>query len=79
MRELRTFVFDIGDTIYPSSQTRLEALKEIMEKYGLPEAFLEKYLEVESRIHEKEVSNERTLQRTIGQAFDLLNIEMDSR
>lgn len=71
-------MFDIGDTIYPSSRTRIEALKEIMGKYGLPEDFLGKYLEVESRIHAREVSNERTLQRIIKQALDLLNIRMDA-
>jgi len=78
MQKLKAFVFDIGDTIYPSSRTRIEALKEIMGKYGLPEDFLGKYLEVESAIHEKEVSNEGTLQRIIKQALDLLNIEMDA-
>ena len=78
MRKLKALVFDIGDTIYPSSSIRLEALKEVMRKYGLPDSFLEKYLEVESRIHATEVSDENTLQRTIQKALDLLNIEMDS-
>ena len=43
MRKLKALVFDIGDTIYPSSRIRLEALKEVMRKYGLPDSFLEKY------------------------------------
>jgi FMN phosphatase YigB (HAD superfamily) len=78
MQKIKAFVFDIGDTIYPSSQTRIDALKEIIAKYKLPDSFVEKYLEVEGKLHKNEVNNERTLQETIQGAFDLLNIETDA-
>ena len=44
---IKAFVFDIGDCIEPSTKFKIESLKELMQKYKLPESFVSTYLEMD--------------------------------
>ena len=76
MQKLRAFVFDIGDTIYPSSKMRTESLEELRDRHKLPGQFPKRYLEERAVIMER-INSKATEKKVMQVTLNKMNIMLD--
>ncbi len=70
---IKAFVFDIGDTIEPSTMFKIENLEELIKEYKLPEFFKDTYLEMD-KYHEPHMCHAQGEPKIMKMTLDKLGL-----
>lgn len=76
MKDIKAFVFDIGDCIDPSTRFETENLMHLKRKYNLPKSFVKRYLECD-KYHELHMCHAMGEPKIMRMTLKKLGIDTD--